>query len=158
MKYLWVLLLVVGCRSAQRDLQKAERLIARAELNGAKIKADTTWNKIEFKSPEIKFETIIDDPRPYDSVFIVRDSIQLKIKKIIVAGKPRLEVSGKVPPMVITKRVPVIIERKIKAGHSLWEMIILAIVAFVVGLGLSPWILGYIRRRRTSQKPESPVV
>lgn len=75
--HLLLTLLIIGCApSATRKLQRAKKLIAQAELKGAKVESDTVKNKIEIKGESTRELNVN-----------IKDSIQITKKDSIVYNK-----------------------------------------------------------------------
>lgn len=140
MKYFFsgfVVVLLASC-SASNLVRRADKLIARAEAKGAKWHTDTTFHTINLHVPGIEFKTTLAAPNWADTILIGskgKDSIQVKILRIPATPKEPEKVFVQVacPDQVAAARVPVVVNRKIDAGYSLWDMIILAIVCLIVG-------------------------
>lgn len=134
---IFVCLFVALCScGAQHKLSKAERLIKEAIDKGAKVKDDTVYKFVRFKIPGIAFNTTLIAPNFSDTAYIVgKDSIQLKIVRIppTKTEPEKIYIEADCPDHEETKKIPIGIDREIKAGYSLWEMIILAIASAAVG-------------------------
>lgn len=141
-----ILILFLSACSAQRDLAKAENLIERAITKGAKVKSDTIFKHVKFIAPSTVFKTTLTNPNWGDTVYIKgKDSTIVKIKRVF-GPKEKVFVEVKSPERVIIKKVPMIVEKQISAGYSLWDLIILAIVSAVVGWLLLPIVINTVKR------------
>lgn len=143
-----LVVLLASC-SATNLLRRAEVLIDRAEAKGAKWKTDTTFQTIEFTAPKLTFSTTLNDPDWSDTLYLRgKDSIQVKIKRTVIQGKKEtVYVKADCPELVIEKRVPVAVNKKIESGYSMWQMVILGIVAVIVGYFSSIAVNSFRRNR-----------
>lgn len=138
MKTWIVVCLFVGCCSCggtQHKLFKAKRLIAEAVARGATVKSDTIYKHVKFHVPGVAFNTTFTTPNALDTLYILKDSVRIKLKTTKGnPGKPdTVYLEAKCPDVSQVKKIPVSIDQEIKAGHSTFEMIILAIVCLIVG-------------------------
>lgn len=140
--------LLASC-SATNLLRRAEVLIDRAEAKGAKWKTDSVFQTIEFTAPKLTFSTTLNDPNWTDTLYLRgKDSIQVKIKRIITPGKKEtVYVQADCPEQKIQKKVATAINKKIEAGYSVWQMVILGIVAVIVGYFISIAVNSFRRNR-----------
>jgi hypothetical protein len=145
--FLFVLVLVlVGCGSADkanRQLKKAERALAKAVALGAEVKTDTVLVTKQVITELHKTDTVVKVKSFIDTVRIESERLAWKVKVDTVERKVFVEAICK--PDTIRIKVPVSVETKIKTGHSTWDLILLAIVIFVVGVFLSPLIKKLLR-------------
>ena len=143
----WLLLLIsivaISC-GPNHYLRKAERAIDKAEKLGLKWKTDTVWNTIEVAVPEIDFDTVISYETLNDTITVTKDNIITRVKVNTVTKE--IFVQTKCTPDTIKVKVPVIVNREIKAGKGFWHyalwFLIVAVIAFVAG---------YIIRSRTGK-------
>ena len=119
-------------------LKRAERAIKKAEQLGATVSRDTSFIDKSVVVPEVKTDTIF-KPQLGDTIFISKD--KLKIKYVKLPGDS-VFIEGKCEADTVRIKVPVTITKKIKAGATTWDLIILAIVCLIVG-----FILGLFKRR-----------
>lgn len=135
MKYLIIVvsLLVLSCGPSQK-LRKAEKLIAKAIEQGAEVKNDTIYKNIRLSVPGVAFNTTLSSPNWNDTLYIRgKDSTIVKIKRI-PGPVEKLFVEVKQPAKTIVQKVPVVIEREIKAGYTLWQVAILSVICITVGI------------------------
>jgi len=133
-RFIILIILLSACSSterANRQLKKAERAIAKAEQLGAVVKPDTVFTDRTILIPEYRTDTLIKQVNFTDTIRIENERIKWKVKVNTVEKEIFVEAKCKADTVVI--RVPVEVTRNIKSGYSLWEIIILAIVALVVG-------------------------
>lgn len=143
MRILLIVLVVIlaGCGStdkANRQLKKAERALARAVALGAEVKPDTIYVTKQVITELHETDTVVKVKSFIDTVRIENERLAWKVKVDTVERKVFVKAICK--PDTIRIKVPVTVETKIKAGHSTWDLILLAIVIFVVGVFLSPLI------------------
>lgn len=135
MKYLIIILLIFTSCGPAAKLRRAEKLIAKAEKQGAKWKSDTVFKTIEVMTVKTQFDTVLKHVNFTDTITLTKDKIVTKVKINTVTKE--VFVSTKVPADTIRVEVPVIVNREIKAGHGFWYYLIrgllLAILAFVAG-------------------------
>lgn len=126
-----VAVILSGC-SANNQLRRAKKLIAKAELNGAKWSSDTVYIKV----PVFVKETALDSifvTLPGDTVILTKD--RLHVKFVDLPGDS-VFIQGKCDSMVIVKEVPVTVTKVIhgeKSGLRWWWLI----VAFAAGIVIS---------------------
>jgi hypothetical protein len=130
--------------SANFHLKQAQRHLKIAEQKGAKITADTVYKEI--KVPETKIDTFVNEVTLEkllrDTITVTQNNEVIKIK--YVPKEKRIYVkSERKKPIYI--KVPVVVNKTIKAGHSNWDMIILAIFCVCVG-GCVGWVVKSARR------------
>lgn len=143
MKTVLILLVLIlsGCGTtdkATRQLKKAERHIAKAIALGADVKADTITITKQVITPEYKTDTVVKVKNFRDTVRIENNRIAWKVKVDTITKK--LYVQATVKPDTVYVDVPVAVHTNIKAGYTLWDLIILAFVAFFTGVLLSPLV------------------
>lgn len=114
-------------------LRRAERLIKKAELQGATWKSDTVFKEIPIVIPEIRRDTIFNYRYLRDTIVVNQSGIITKIKVDTVNQK--VYVSTKCPEQTVTAKAPVIVHRTIEAESWLkWWFLLIA------------YCLGYITR------------
>jgi len=128
-KLLIVLLVLISCGPAAK-LRRAERLIAKAELQGAHWGSDTVWKSTDVFIPVIHTDTVVLNT-PGDTITITRDRLQVKLK----IRRDSIYVDGKCLPDTIRIKVPVTVTKTIeaRAGMPWWAWVLIAI-GFIVGL------------------------
>lgn len=156
MKKIFPLLLLALCvacgptQRAARQLRKAERLIRSAEINGAKVEADTVFKSIHLHVPGPTFETKLENPSWLDTLYISIPSskpeiglLKLKIKRTpaqnaSATSKPTPEIvyiQADCPDQYVDGKVPVTVTNKISAGYTLWEVIVAGLAGIAFGIG-----------------------
>jgi hypothetical protein len=136
MKYIILLaLILIGC-SPTAKLRRAEKLIAKAEQQGAQWHSDTLHSTIEIPVPEIVKDTIFQS-KAGDTVYIHKE--RLLIKYIHLKGDS-VEIEGKCEADTVIKEVVVTIHKEIDAPPceqkvKWWYLIIALLVGgFIVKL------------------------
>lgn len=119
-------------------LKKAERALRKAEQLGAKINQDTVFKTITVTVPERQIDTLLQRVDFRDTITVLQDRILTKIK--VNQVDKTVYVNVKCPPDTVRVKVPVIVNRKIQAGHTTWDMVILAIVCLAVGFVISKFV------------------
>lgn len=138
MKYAIIIsLLCISC-GPTFYLKKAERAIKKAEQLGAVIQHDTVYTDRTYFIPEYKTDTVIKVQSFTDTIRIENERVKWKIKINTVEKEVFVEAKCKADTVII--RTPIEVIRKINSGYSLWDMIILCIVVFVVGVVLSKFL------------------
>lgn len=134
MRYIILCILLSSC-GASYNLRRAERHIAKAVAKGAEIKDDTVYKEITVIVPSSRAEQVITAPNWADTVVVTKDSITVKILRIpgTTTTPETVYIQAECPEKTVTKKVPIAIKRQIKAGYTLWDMIILALVCLAVG-------------------------
>lgn len=138
MRVLILLLLLSSCGPSYY-LRKADKNLRKAIELGAKVEADTTFAKVKFIAPAIGFATTIDSPNWSDTLFIKgKDSIQVKVKKIAATPTEPEKVYVQVdcPEREGEVEVPVAVNKEIKAGYTLYDIIINSLIFLLIGYGL----------------------
>lgn len=132
--YFLLAVALASCGPAGK-LRRAEKLIKKAELQGATWTADTVWVQRTVVRPQIDTDTLV-VIKPGDSVVIFKDRLQVKIKRL--AGDT-VFVEAKCKADTVKVKVPVNVYRTITAKGWLrwWHLLI----AFVVGVVLGRLVL-----------------
>lgn len=100
---------------------------------GAKWSVDTVIQEIQVPVPEIHIKEVHHTPL-LDTITLTKE--RLKIKVVRLPGDS-IFVEGKCKSDTIYKKVPMVINKTIKAkGYSLWQLIILALVMLLAGYGV----------------------
>lgn len=135
-KWFFVFLLVgfFGCGPVHY-LKKADRAIAKAQQLGAKVTQDTVFINSNILIPEYRTDTLIKINSFTDTIRLENEKIKWKVKVNTIEKTVYVEAKCKADTVII--RVPVEVTRKIKAGYSLWDIIILCIVVAIVAAILS---------------------
>lgn len=144
MKYLLIILLILTSCGPTAKLRRAEKLIAKAEKQGASWKSDTVFIEKQIVTRERHVDTLIQRVDFRDTITVIRDNVVTKVKVNTVTKEIFVDV--KVPADTIRVEVPVIVNKTIKAGKGFWfyaiRGLLLAILAFVAG---------YLLRARTGK-------
>lgn len=121
---------LVSCGPASK-LRRAERLIKKAEEQGATWHADTVWTERVVFVPETRVDSIV-VVHPGDSVVIFKDRVEVKIKRL---RGDSIFVAAKCDTVKITMRIPVVVEKEITAKGWLrwWHLGLAFLVGAVVG-------------------------
>jgi hypothetical protein len=129
--YIATIILLSGC-GANYHLRKAERHLATAVAKGAQVKVDTVFKEIQIE--KVRVDTVVHnitlEKLLRDTITVTQKDVQVKIKYVPKENKVQVRVNSTKPRIV---RVPVIVTKKIMAGHSNADMIILSCVALVFG-------------------------
>jgi hypothetical protein len=138
---LMILFYCTGCSSvwkADRHLRIAKRHIRKAEALGAKWSSDTLFKKLSFKVPgiDVKFTPrILTSGKPM--IFTKDSVVTTVIVKPGLNGRDTVLVQTKCPDRIIYKTVPVVVNKQIKAGKSIWYYAgwaaMIAVVFFTFG-------------------------
>jgi hypothetical protein len=143
MRWLAIILLMSSC-GPSHYLKKAERALKKAEQLGADISADTVYLDREIIVPKTHFDTVLTEVNFRDTITVVKDRVVTKVKVNTVEKK--IFVETECPSDTVKIKVPVRVIRKISAGYSLWELIILAVAALAVGFAAGRFLIS--RRSR----------
>jgi hypothetical protein len=130
MRWLAIILILSSCGSSHY-LKKAERALKKAEQLGADIKSDTVYIDKEVIVPQTHFDTVLTEVNFRDTITVTKDRVITRVKVNTVEKK--IFVETECLPDTVKIQVPVTVTRKISAGYSLWELLILAIAALGVG-------------------------
>lgn len=106
------LIFFTSCGPAAK-LRRAERLIEKAEAQGAKWKVDTVYSEIPVIVPSIHIDTVIQRIDFSDTIYIRQNKVVTKIKVDTVNNN--VYVSTRCPEQKVTAKVPVIVSRTINA-------------------------------------------
>lgn len=133
--YQWLtfILLLSSCGPAAM-LKRAEKLIAKAESQGAKVKIDTVFITKEIIVPETHFDTVLRQVNFRDTITIIKDKVITRVKINTVSKE--IFVETKCPEKKEIVKVPYTVVRKISAGYTLWQLIILGLVGLATGYGV----------------------
>lgn len=142
--YLVLSLTLASC-GANYHLRKAEKHLLLAESKGAKIKSDTVFKEIEVE--RVRVDTVVNnvplEKLLHDTITVVQKDQVVKIKYQEKEKKVYVKVNSTKPKYI---RVPVIVTKKISAGHSNWDMAILGWVALLIG-----FLIGVIYKSRKTK-------
>jgi hypothetical protein len=122
--YLAILALLLASCGPAAKLRRAERLIAKAELQGAHWRSDTVWKTTDHFIPVVKRDTMILNT-PGDTITITKERLQVKIR----IRRDSIYVAGACLPDTIRIRVPVSVTKTIEAKQGLpwWYWLIVAL-------------------------------
>lgn len=133
-KYILILvisaLFAYGC-SPKAQLRRAERLIKKAELSGAKWTSDTVFVNVPVYIKEVSKDTLFLS-KPGDTVTISKD--RLKVIYIDLPGDS-VFISGECLPDTVIKKVPVTVTNVIHAPKpkvSWWQWLLIGMFIGVV--------------------------
>lgn len=138
MKLLPILLLLLTACGPLSKLRRAERLINKAELLGAKWHQDTVYVNVRIPIPEVKTDTILVSAEG-DTVYITKD--RLKIKYVNLPGDS-IFIEGECAADTVYKNVPVTVIKTIEAKCTPWwkwfligmgVMLVVSIIIKIVG-------------------------
>lgn len=131
--YIALLLIMCGC-SATNKLRRAEKLINKAEEQGAKWHVDTVTMLVPVYIQKVSVDSVFVS-RPGDTVVIQND--RLKIKYVRTKADTVM-ISGECAADTVYKNVPVTVVKTIKAKQTIkWWWLLIAF-----GGGIVFWI-GY---------------
>lgn len=126
-------LILAGC-GPQAKLKRAERLIKKAELQGAQWKYDTVYKDTTIFITGTRVDSIFSF-RPGDSVVIWKDRLKVIVKRI---KADTIRIDAACLPDTVKIQVPVKVEKVIYApekGLKTWQWIIIALAAgLIVGI------------------------
>lgn len=131
MRYIIILILLTSCGPAAY-LKRAERSIAKAKEKGAVVKSDTTFHtfKVEGAKGEFNLGDIVLNRKDFTrDRLVLKDTVIYKDKIKIKVEKEKIQVEC--PD--VKEKVPVVIDTKISAGYTTWDLIKLSIVVLIVG-------------------------
>jgi hypothetical protein len=134
MKYCILLLAIffISCGPTSK-LKRAERLIAKAEEQGAEWHSDTLYTTVEIPVPEIQTDTVFESTEG-DTVLITKD--RLEIKYIHLPGQ-KVYIEGKCKGDTVYREVATTVYKEIKCPEKpqkwkWWHLIL----AGLVGAGI----------------------
>lgn len=129
MRYLIILLFTLSSCGASYHLKQSERHLRKAIEKGAKVADDTVYITKEVIVPEVRLDSVFTS-LPGDTVFLTKD--KLKIKYVNLPGDS-VFIEGKCDPDTVKIEIPVVINREISAGYSVWKIIMFSLIALVLG-------------------------
>lgn len=132
-----IILISVVSACSSIKLKRAERLIAKAVAQGAKVTNDTVYAPVTFKAPPMTFTTKLDKFRWGDTLYVRGKDGEAKIitqiKKLPGTHRVDTVVRVECPEQQVEKKVPIEIDREIKAGYTFWNLLFWFFVGLVVG-------------------------
>jgi hypothetical protein len=130
-----ILIAVVGCGPAAK-LRRAQKLIAKAEMLGAKWHTDTVWKDTYHYIPRVERDSVFLNV-PGDTVVIEKERLRVKVK----VNHDSIYVKGECLPDTVEVKVPVVVNKSIEAPQKItwWEAVLGVLLAFVIGYGVC-WI------------------
>lgn len=147
MRWLMIILLITSaCGTtdrAQRQLRKSKQHLAKAIALGAEVKSDTVYVSRDVIVPAYQVDTLLQVKNLHDTIRVETERIKVKIKIDTLEQTVYVDANCKADTVRI--EVPVKVENEVSAGYSLWDLIILAIVVFAVGVLLSPLVKKIIK-------------
>jgi hypothetical protein len=124
-----ILLLLLSSCGPNFYLKKAERALKKAEQLGAKVTADTIYKERLVFVDSIRVDSIFTS-KVGDTVYISKD--RLKVKYVRLPGDS-VFIEGKCEADTIKIQVPVMVNKEIKSGLGVWDVIKWALFALVIG-------------------------
>lgn len=134
--YILISVLLTSCGPTAK-LRRAQRLIAKAEAQGATWKIDTVFRDRDIFVKEVKTDTVFESVQG-DTVRIEKE--RLKIKYVNLPGE-KVYIEGECEADTIRIQEIVTVNRTIKAGKGFWYYLWRGI-----GLSVLAVIAGYIVR------------
>jgi hypothetical protein len=135
MKLPWLLsiclaVVLMSCGPAAK-LRRAERLIAKAEQQGAVWHVDTIKVEIPIPVPQIQTDTIV-QVKTGDTVVIEKDRLKVVIRRL---PGDTIKVEAECKADTIYRKIPIVVEKKIEAESWLkwWMLIVAAAVGLIIG-------------------------
>lgn len=143
-----VILLIITLTScsdkATRQLRRSKKLEEKAIANGAKVTADTVIKEVAITIPEVKTDTVFQS-EPGDTVRIEKERLKIKYVNL---PKDSVYIYGECAADTVVKRIPVAVTRKISAGYTTWQMIVLAIFCLPAGWLLISFVVIPLARKK----------
>lgn len=140
------ILFLASCASSK--LKRAERLIAKAIAQGAKVTNDTTYAPVIFTAPAMTFTTKLNKFQWGDTLYVRGKDGEAKIVTQIkkLPGTHRVDTILQLycPEQKVQTRAPIEIDRKIEAGYTFWNVLFWFFVGLVVGFAIH-FILRVVR-------------
>lgn len=134
--WLFLALCLVSCSPAAK-LRRAEKLIRKAELEGAVWSSDTIFKEIPVFINSVTLDTLL-IAAPKDTITLTRD--RLTVRFVDLPGDT-VWISGECDSLTIIKEVPVTITKVITApqkGLKVWQWIVIALIfGLVLGMILN---------------------
>ena len=118
-----ILILLASCGPAAK-LRRAEKLIKKAEEQGAVWHTDTVYQMTPVEIESVRVDSVF-VAKPGDTVTIEKE--RLKVKYVRLPGDS-VFIEGECEADTIYKAVPVVVNRKLEAkgGHKWWWLLIAA--------------------------------
>lgn len=133
-----LLLILSSCADkATRQLRRSKKLEEKAIANGAKVTSDTVIKEVAISIPEVKTDTIFESKQG-DTVLIEKERLKIKYVNL---PKDSVYIYGECKADTVIKRIPVAVYKKISAGHTTWDMVILGISTFFAGWLLMSFVI-----------------
>jgi hypothetical protein len=129
---IWILLAIclTACGPASK-LRRAERLIRKAELQGAEWRVDTVKINVPVFFDRIALDTLLIS-RPSDTVYLQKDRLKLKYVKL---PGDTVWISAECDSLTIIREVPVTVTKVLYApdkGLRWWQLILIGAGAMLV--------------------------
>lgn len=105
-----ILTVAISCApKATRQLRRAEKLIRKAELNGANWKTDTVFVTKEVVTPLVSTDTVVQ--LTYDTITVFKDRVLTKVK----VSPKEVYIKSECLPDTLFVKVPVTVTKTIEA-------------------------------------------
>lgn len=138
---LLLLIIIVALSScsdkATRYAKRSKKWEEKAIAAGAKVTADTVIKEVAISIPEVKTDTVFQS-QPGDTVRIEKERLRIKYVNL---PKDSVYIYGECKADTVIKRIPVAVYKKISAGHTTWDMVILGIATFFAGWLLMSFVI-----------------
>lgn len=115
--YLLIAVIVTGCSSAAK-VRRAKRLL---ESSGVNWQTDTVYQDIQVMVPQVRVDTFLRHVNFTDTITVIRDKVVTKVKVNTV--EHTVYVYTDCPERIVTKLVPVIVNKEIKVSDGRWKNI-----------------------------------
>ena len=112
-------------------LKKADRALKKAEQLGAKITPDTVYIDRTYIVPERTVDTLLLRVNFTDTIRMETEKVKWKTKVNTVTRTIYTQVTCK--PDTIKIKVPVTVEKEIKAGYGQWHLSLVALWCLILG-------------------------
>lgn len=143
-KYLpWIFSLLLFSCGPTAKLKRAQKLIAKAEAQGAQWHTDTVYRDRDILVKEVRTDTVF-KPVQGDTVRIEKD--RLKIKYVKLPGD-KVYIEAKAEADTIRIKETITVTREIKTGKSGWYYF-----KWAAGLAVVFFVFGYIVRAMASKQ------
>lgn len=137
--YIIISILLISCGPSSK-LRRAERLIAKAETEGATWKTDTVYKEITVYTPKIEVDTLVQNVT--DTIVVQKDKLITKVKvnyrdrEVYIKSKCDTDTVYQKVYHTITKQI------KVNSRPTYWDLIIAVIAALFFGYLLRAFGVG----------------